>query len=183
MSQYYLISQLPGLDGLDSRAALPISREEFLEVCSRFLNKKDMRILENLSLVPAREDQPSGSSLVDTFNRRERKLRIALGIARASKMKKTFHAEENGMDPETTQAAKNAVEAKDPLEAELYLNQNRLDYLNSLRPMDAFSEDAVYFYGLKLMLLERMQKFDKEKGIASYQKLYESILNGDRQEM
>ncbi len=87
------------------------------------------------------------------------------------------------MDPETTQAAKNAVDAKDPLEAELYLNRNRLEYLNSLRPMDAFSEDAVYFYGLKLMLLERMQKFDKEKGIASYQKLYESILNGDRQEM
>ncbi len=183
MSQYYLISQLPGLDGLDSRAALPISQEEFLEVCSRFLNKKDMKILENLSLVPAREDQPSGSSLVDTFNRRERKLRIALGNARALRMKKSFSMEESSTDPETAAAARTAVEAKDPLEAELFLNKNRLDYLDTLRPMDAFSEDAVYFYGLKLMLLERMQKFNKEKGIASYQKLYESILNGDRQEM
>ena len=45
--------------------------------------------------------------------------------------------------------------------------------------MDNFSIDAVYAYGLKLMLVERMRKFDVENGKASYHEIYDNIL-GDK---
>ena len=40
MAEYYLISQLPSLDGIDENMPLPISEEQFLKLCSGFLNKK-----------------------------------------------------------------------------------------------------------------------------------------------
>ena len=48
-------------------------------------------------------------------------------------------------------------------------------------PMDNFSIDAVYAYGLRLMLIERMRKFEVENGKTSYHKIYDNILenNGD----
>ncbi len=180
MNQYYLISQLPGLDGLDAKSPLPIGVEEFKEVCSRNLSGKSMKILENLTIAPARDVGPSGSALVDAWNQEERMLRLALGTVRAARMKKNFELDNEVIPPQIAQAARTATEMGDPLSAEIYLCNYRLESLNRLRPMDSFCEDAVYFYGLKLMLLERMQKFDQTKGIASYRKIYSSIINGDR---
>ena len=40
--------------------------------------------------------------------------------------------------------------------------------------------DGYYRYGIRLMLLERMKKFDRVKGTESYHKIYETILDGDR---
>ncbi len=182
MNQYYLISQLPGLDGLDGRAPLPIHVDQFMDVCSRFLGEKSMKVQRQLTLVPNRVVQASGSQLLDSWNQEERQLRLALGNARAAKMKKAFDSGDAQLPVHAVQTAKTAVEMTDPLAAEMYLNQYRIERLNSLRPMDAFCEDSVYFYGLKLMLLERIQKFDTEKGIAAYQNIYDSILNRDNQE-
>ncbi len=182
MNQYYLISQLPGLDGLDEKSILPISFEEFSELCARFLKEKEMDELRALSLVPNRSPKKTSSDLVNAWNDSERQLRLALGSARAVKMKKTFQNDQEGPGIREIQAAKSAVEMKDPLEAELFLYKHRMDRLNSLRPMDSFSDDALFFYALKLMLLERMKKFDREKGIAAYQNIYNAILNGDSQE-
>ena len=47
-------------------------------------------------------------------------------------------------------------------------------------PLDAFSIDAVYAYGLRLMLVERMRKFEVENGKTSYHKIYDTILDGDK---
>ncbi|KIR02700.1 hypothetical protein P261_01515 [Lachnospiraceae bacterium TWA4] len=182
MNQYYLVSQLPGLDGLDERASLPINTEEFKEVCSRFLSPTGMKTLDSLSIVPNREGVSTGSALVDEWNRGERLLRLALGSVRASNMKKQFDVGDVVLPSDMIQAARTAVGMGDPLAAEQYLNHYRVDSLDRLRPLDSFCEDAVFYYGLKLMLLERMQKFDEKKGIESYQKIYDSILNGDNQE-
>ncbi len=182
MNQYYLISQLPGLDGMDGRQPLPIRFEEFAELVARNLGKKPVKILRNLTIIPDRTAESSGSKLIDSWYEEERQLRFALGNVRAAKMKKEFSAGEAALSISAVQAAKAAVEMTDPLSAELFLCQYRIDRLNDLRPNDPFSDDAVYFYGLKLMLLERMQKFDQQKGIAAYQKIYNSILNGDNQE-
>ena len=40
MAEYYLISQLPSLDGLSENVPMPITEERFFELCERFLNKK-----------------------------------------------------------------------------------------------------------------------------------------------
>lgn len=180
--QYYLVAQLPGLDGLDEKSSLPIHTKEFKEVCSRYLGKKSQQILEGLSLIPPRNGASTGSRLVDRWNQQERELRLALGSIRASNMKKQFDAGDTLIPSDLLQISRTAAGMEDPLQAEQYLLHYRLEMLGRLRPMDSFCEDAVYFYGLRLMLLERMQKFDRKKGIASYNEIYNSVLNRDHQE-
>ena len=185
MAEYYLISQLPSLDGINENMPLPISEERVLELCSRFLGKKATAELQNLTLVPSRSYEGSTSELIEAWNEGERNLRLALGLLRAEKLKKQFSFE--GMDgkvfsPELTLAVKTAVEIGSPMEAERFLDRYRLSFLESLRPMDAFSESYVFYYILKLKLLSRIRQFDKTSGEAAYKNIYNSIMNGDRLE-
>ena len=94
-------------------------------------------------------------------------------------MNKKFDVENESFPPEVIQAARTATGMDSPLAAEQFLNQYRLNLLNSIRPQDEFSIDAVYLYGLKLKLALRMKKFNAEKGMASYHKIYDSILKGE----
>ena len=69
-----------------------------------------------------------------------------------------------------------------PLEAEKFLTEYRLKFLEGLRPMDVFSEDFIYYYYLKLKLLKRMRQFNVEEGEITYKNIYNSILNGKETE-
>ena len=93
MAEYYLISQLPSLDGISENAPLPISEERFAELCNRFLGKKVQNAMEKLTLSPPKNYESSGSALIDAFNECERNLRFALGKVRAEKQKKPFDTE------------------------------------------------------------------------------------------
>ncbi len=182
MNQYYLMSQLPSLDAVSDGMALPISWERFYELCSRFLSKKAMAALDALTLKPPRHPSPSGFSVIDSWNSSERLLRLALGAVRAERMKKSFDTEGEMIPIQLLQVSRIASESEDPLSAENFLNKHRLETLESLRPADAFSEESVFHYGLKLKLIERMRRFDTERGQAAYRNIYGSILNGDVQE-
>ena len=63
-----------------------------------------------------------------------------------------------------------------PLSAEQFLYEYRLSVLSNLQPLDIFSIDAVYAYGIKLLLVQRMKMFNREKGTDSYHKIYDTIL-------
>ena len=182
MAEYYLISQLPSLDGIGDNAPPPITEERFAELCDRFLGKKAQSMLKKLTLLPPKNDESVDSSLLDAFHESERNLRFALGKVRAEKMKKPFDTENRILPPEYIKAANAATEMENPMEAEKYLNRFRLEMLESLRPMDSFSEEYVFYYGLKLKLILRIRQFDKETGEAAYRNIYDSILNGDRVE-
>lgn len=183
MAEYYLISQLPSLDGLSENVPMPITEERFFELCERFLNKKSQEELRNLTLLPSRDCGKSSNSLVEKWNDGERKLRLVLAKARADKMKKQFEMNENSVPVELQQAVREAVEIENPMEAEKFLNKYRLDFLESLRPMDSFSEDFVFYYGLKLKLISRIKQFDLESGETAYKNIYSSIINGERLEV
>ena len=182
MAEYYLISQLPSLDGISENAPLPITEERFTELCNRFLGKKSRENMKKLTLSPAKNIESSGSALIDAWNESERNLRFALGKVRAEKMKKTFDTENRIFPVEYVKAASTAVEIENPMEAEKYLNGYRLEILEMLRPMDSFSENYVLYYGLKLKLLLRIRQFDTKSGEKAYKNIYDSILNGDRLE-
>ncbi len=182
MSQYYLIAQLPGLEPYDGKSPLPITEEAFREACSGFLNEKEMEILDGISLIPPRDPQPTGSELVDAWNREERQLRLALAVARASHKGKTFSADGETISAPVLQIANTAVDLGDPLAAEEYLQSCRMETLDRIRPLDMFCEDAVYCYAIRLKLLTRMRLFDEKRGQQSYQTIYHSILNGNSQE-
>ncbi len=183
MAEYYLISQLPSLDGLSENVPMPITEERFFELCERFLSKKSQEQLKKLTLMPSRDYEKSSSSLVEAWNDGERKLRLVLGKARADKMKKQFEMNENSVPVELQQAVREAVEIENPMEAEKFLNKYRLEFLESLRPMDSFSEDFVFYYGLKLKLISRIKQFDTENGETAYKNIYNSIMNGERLEV
>ena len=182
MAEYYLISQLPSLDGISENAPLPIAEERFAELCNRFLEKRLQEAMNKLTLAPPKNGESSGFALIDAWNESERNLRFALGKVRAEKMKKTFDSENRAFPAEYIKAASVAIEIENPMEAEKYLNGFRLAILETLRPMDGFSEDYVFYYGLKLKLLLRIRAFDKTSGEKAYKNIYDSILNGDRLE-
>ena len=182
MAEYYLISQLPSLDGINENSPLPITEERFTELCSRFLGKKSKEAMENLTLSPSRDSESSGYPLIDAWNESERNLRFALGKVRAEKMKKTFDTQNRILPVEYIKAVSTAIEIENPMEAEKYLNRFRLEILELLRPMDGFSDDFIFYYGLKLKLLLRIRLFDKGAGEEAYKNIYNSILNGDRLE-
>lgn len=183
MAEYYLISQLPSLDGISENMTLPITEERFSELCNRFLGKKAQKELSKLTLMPPKTHEKSSSALIEAWNEGERNLRLALGKARADKMKKPFDTGNRPLPVELIKAANTAAETESPLEAEKFLNRYRLDFLETLRPMDGFSEDFVFYYGLKLKLLSRIRQFDTKLGEAAYRNIYSSILNGDRTEV
>ena len=182
MAEYYLIAQLPTLDGLAEDAPLPITEEAFLELCRRFLRKKALLAVENLSFVPPKEPKKTGFSLVDAHSEWERSLRLALGKARGDKMKKKFDLPEGGLKKELCAIAARAVEIENPMEAEMFLLQHRLAFLESVRPSDPFAEEFIFYYALKLKLLWRIRGFDAVQGEAAYRAIYHSILNADKRE-
>lgn len=175
-NQYYLLAQLPGFTVSDDKNVLPITYEYYYDLCSRFLDKKEMKILEGLSLEPSMEKISTGSDFVDSWNDKERSLRLALAQIRALRMKKKFSIGAESIAPDAVQAARTASGMDSPLAAEQFLNQYRLGVIESMRPLNGFSSDAVFSYGLKLMLASRMKKFNAETGMASYQKIYSRIL-------
>lgn len=185
MAEYYLMSQLPSLDGISDSMLLPITEERFLELCHRFLGKKAQAELDKLSLVPAKVHEKSSSALIEAWNEGERDLRMVLGKVRGEKLKKPFdmgEAEHKTFSPKLMQAVREAVDMDSPMEAEKFLSLYRLEFLETLRPMDSFSEDAVFYYWLKLKLLSRIRQFDRERGESAYKNIYHSIMNGDRLE-
>ena len=183
MAQYYLISQLPSLDAVGDSTPVPITLERFYELCSRHLGSKTLRETENLTLAPNPSDEEkSASPLIHAWNDGERNLRIALGKIRAGKMNKTFDLQNKNIPQELLKVAGTAAEIENPLEAEKFLLQYRLSFLETLRPMDAFSEEYLFYYALKLKLILRIRQFDKVRGDTTYKNIYNSILNGENSE-
>ena len=182
MAEYYLISQLPSLDGISETSALPITEERFSELCDRFLGKRAQEQMKRLTLLPPKDLVPSGSSLIDAWCESERDLRLALGKVRAEKMKKPFDLGNTLLPVEHVKAASAAIEIESPMEAEKYLNRYRLEFLETLRPMDGFSEEYIFYYGLKLKLFSRIRQFDKAAGQEAYKNIYNSVLNGEGME-
>ncbi len=182
MSEYYLISQLPSLDGISENMPLPITEERFFELCNQISGKKIQNEINKITLLPSKNYEKSSSSLIEKWNDGERKLRTALAKVRADKMKKSFDIENNVLSSELLKIANAAIEIESPMEAEKFLNSYRLEFLESLRPMDNFSEEFVYYYGLKLKLISHIRQFDTSAGEIAYKNIYNSIMNGDRLE-
>ena len=182
MAEYYLISQLPSLDGISENSPLPMTEERYLELCSRLLNKKALREMQNLTLIPALDAERSSSQLVDAWNQGERDLRLALAKVRADKRNKPFDLQNRVLPVGLLRVANTAIDIESPLEAEIFLSNYRLGFLETLRPMDTFSKDFIFYYGLKLKLILRIRQFDAQLGETAYRNIYNSILDGDKLE-
>lgn len=175
MAEYYLVSQLPSLDGLSENSPLPITEEQFDELCERFLDKKSRNEMKNIVLVPPRDTVSCGSSIIDSWLLAEKLLRLALAKARAEKMKKYYDIADVQFPPEYIKTAMAATEIENPLEAEIFLNSFRLTILEGMRPSNSFSKEYVFYYAIKLKILNRIRCFDKNIGETAYKNIYSSV--------
>lgn len=174
--QYYLVSQLPDIASAGERSVLPITEKYYRDLCTRFFDEKARKALDMLSLEAPKIPEPTGSAFLDKWYDFERALRYALVQVRAQKLKKDAGSIPVSITADIVQAARTAVGMDSPLSAEQFLYEFRLSYLSNIQPLEYFSTDAVLAYGIRLLLLERIKKFDKEKGTSSYHKIYDNIL-------
>ena len=63
MAEYYLMSQLPSLDGVAENTPIPITEKRFLELCKSFLKEKTFNELSKLSLIPDKTHEKSSSAV------------------------------------------------------------------------------------------------------------------------
>jgi len=175
---YYLMAQLPGiLPG----APPAVSFTQFRELAGRFLSRKDLSALSALSLEPPRDDWNCASSFLQNWFERERALRFSLAQIRAARLKRdkavsSAEEEEAQRNYGIAQVARNALAIDNPLEAERYLDSVRLAWVMKLGQGHFFDSDAVFAYGLMLLLREREDSLSVSAGRASYTTIYDQIL-------
>ena len=176
---YYLMAQLPTIS-FGSKP--PFKYEEFEELAFRYINKKDRDLLKTLSLEPTRDGKKTSSHFLNRWYEFERAVRLALRELRASKLKwenveVTYEEHSKVVSSHHAQSiASQAFAMEDPLQAELFLDKKRFDFLNSIKAGDAFSSDALFSYAIMLLLIIREENFSKEIGIEEYKRLYSEIL-------
>jgi hypothetical protein len=177
-AHYYLMSQLPALIR-DVPAQIDYAR--FEELASRFLAPEDLAALRALSLEPPRSPVSTGSEILDAWFAFERSLRLSLARARAEKLGRDFP--ETGEDEscvyaalEGSEVARAAAAIENPLDAERFLSRARFDFIENIGSLHGFDREAVFAYGLSLLLKERESKFSPDTGRAAYVEAYNAIL-------
>lgn len=176
---YYLMAQLPSIT-FGSKA--PFKYEEFEELAFRYINKKDRELLKTLSLEPSRDAKKTSSHFLNRWYEFERAVRLALRELRASKLKwenieVSYEEHSKVLSSYYAQnIASQAFSMEDPLQAELFLDKKRFEFLSSIKAENAFSSDSLFSYAIMLLLIIREESFSKEIGIGEYKKLYSEIL-------
>ena len=181
MAYYYLVAQLPCL--LYEQKP-PMSSQAFKDMAKSLMEEKDAAFMDCLSLNSDKIDfssdevsKTTGSDFIDQWREWEHTLILNLAKQRAIKLKRDIPAESPVYSVEPAAAAAKAIDEYSPLEAEIGLDKARWRAVNSLVGSVYFHRNNIFAYYLKLLLLERRQAFDADKGFTEYKSLYATIIN------
>jgi len=172
-SYYYLVAQLPYLN---YEQKPPMSSGNFKTLAEDHMSKDDAVFFKYLSLSAGSREAKTGCGFIDNYRDWEYSLRQSLAVQRSIKLKRDAVAQA-GFRLDTASAASKAMDETSPLEAELVLDKARWYVIDDLSGNDIFKRDYLYSYYLKLLLIERREAFNVEKGFSEYKSLYASILN------
>lgn len=178
MSRYWYFSAT--LPGLLFGAPSPFSDEEFLSWCKRLMSEKDYNELSQAveSFVAIEPFSAQQSKFLKNFITWERTLRNELSRLRARKAERNeeeyLRISEHRDEAGRIAAACFAME--DPYQAELFLERERWNAIESLSSLSAFDLDYLIAYRLKLAINERLERLRPESGSAGYKHLYNDIL-------
>jgi hypothetical protein len=155
-----------------------MSSMNFKTLAASLLDEDDLKVMQCLSYDSIfSTDNSCNSDFVNDWKSWERALRLNLAKERALKLKKEIQTPDPPFFPqEAAIAASKAVDEKSPLDGEILLDKARWNAIDSAAGNENFSVNRVYAYYLKLLLLERRQAFNVEKGFTEYKTLYASIL-------
>jgi len=186
-SYYYLMAQLPFLI---YEQKPHISSDAFKSMAESLMDKEDSKLLEHLSLDPdpikagegpsyAEAPPSTGCDFIDGWREWERTLRLNLAKYRAihTKRENTSALEPPYMPVDAVAAAVKAVTGdSSPLDAEILIDKARWNAIDTLAGNDYFTRNSVFAYFLKLLLIERRQAFNVDKGFSEYKSLYAEII-------
>ena len=164
-SYHYLVASLPELraDG-----DMPITYDEFLNLCQSNVSDSTYELLENLTL------NSTEGPLVDEWAKFYGMLTKELNYQRSMNLGKSYSSAYD-KDGIIAQVAASALSAKNPLEAERVLLEYEFDNLDSLVGLHMFDDHVLFGYAIKLKLLERLTSFEQDKGKAEFQSLFDGI--------
>jgi len=170
---YYFIAQLPSLI---YEQKPPMSSAHFKELAADLLEDGDLKVMDYLSFNDVFSEK-GNCAFVNNWKNWERALKLNLAKERAIKLKKDVQLTDIPFFPqEAAITAVKAVDEKSPLDGEILLDKARWTAIDSIAGRDYYSVNNIYAYYLKLLLLERRQSFNTEKGFAEYKTLYAEIL-------
>lgn len=164
-SYYYLLSSLPELQ---SDGAMPLTYDEFLDLCQPNVSNAIYKRLEELDLTT--EEEP----LVNTWTVFFRNLMGELNYQRSVNLGKTCPLPCD-REPAAVQAVGAALSAENPLAAEKILLAYEFEALDSLVGLHIFDGVCLFGYAMKLKLLERQSCFIQEKGQKEFKRLFDQV--------
>ena len=166
-SRYYFLSSMSMLRFQDKA---PISWEDFLNQAKGNVSEEDY---EALCSIDERSD--ISNKFLGKWNEFNARLDEAVNVQR----RQNLHREEKSgavfVDYEISKAANAALNARNPLEAEMELMKFRYDWLEEQKGLDPFSEAALFAYALQLRILLRKDLFNVEAGNEQFKSMFESI--------
>lgn len=158
---YYLVASLPTLKFKDE---MPISPEAFLEECRKWFTPEDLeRILSADLHCP--EGMCGKTELLKEWRLFDKEIREALVSAREAKKK--------GEEFKETERAREIMSQETPLAMEEKLESIRWDFLKEKETGYFFDLNSLIIYYLELQILQRLGKFDKDKGESYFYKICE----------
>ncbi len=170
---YYISATLPLLHSPDQ--APPIQSAELLDIGKRFMSEREFTEFAGCTISP--EGSGSGRVAVN-YRLWERSLRNELVKLRAVDQ----GLEADGFFREadsvygTQEIAAAAMKKATPLEAEIYLIDQRWTKIEEMTSGHFFDMEFLCGYRLKLLLLERRLLFDDKKGSAAYLEIHNCVL-------
>ena len=164
-SYYYLISSLPDLrtDG-----DMPMTYDEFLDMCQSNVSESKYELLKNLTL--SSEEGP----LLKEWSAFYKNLMGELNYQRSVSLRRPYLTSYD-KDSVIAQVAGAAMAAKNPLEAEKILLECEFDNLDSLVGLHTFDDRYLFGYAIKLKLLERQSCFVQSKGQKEFKRLFDQV--------
>ncbi len=187
MSQYYfLVASLPFLSYDGDHAAAP---EEFLASAREHLTPRDYAIVSSARIDAPVELEP-GPAVVVSWQRFERGLRNELVKVRAGKLGADAAAyirtDEAGRDDTDrtglADIAREAFGEESPLSGENVLGRARWEFLNELEVGHFFDLDLLVIYYLKLQIVARRRRFNRDDGERIFRAATDEIVNDYYQE-
>lgn len=161
---YYLVSQLPTLFFAKEPE---IMIDSFLIEAAKWTSEKDFNFLKKLDIndyLLKKNDPPALINYKDF----EHKLRHDLAQFREARKKDS--------DYKPASFSISMVKEGNPLEIEIKLMELRWKVIDEIQREHHFDLEYLILYFLKLQILQRYFKFNKEEGLKNFQKLYEDTL-------
>ena len=166
-SRYYFLSSMSMLRFPDKA---PMTWEDFLEQAKGNVSESEYEALCSID-----DRSESRNAFLVKWSELNRKLDDAVNVRRRQNLHREEKAGSVFVDYEIGKTANAALNAKDPLEAEMILMRFRYDWLEQQKGLDPFSEAALFAYALQLRILIRKDLFTVEAGNKQFSSMFDSI--------